>query len=196
MSALARLTIACWDELQWRHHGTGMLQAYIPGSRDTRIHVWHPSLLLPGMSESGGMHNHRFALTSNVLFGQIDHARLDVTADKRGGHVVWDIGLASKSVDKDLLPIEYVTVRVALREVFGAGSDYTLAKWAYHHAQPLGLAMTLVNLIDKDEEKSASLLAPVGRRPVTAFRPQTDENAGMILDILTDARLELERCLW
>lgn len=30
--------------VEFRHHGLGMLQGYLPGSKKARVHIWHPAL--------------------------------------------------------------------------------------------------------------------------------------------------------
>ena len=78
-------------ELRWRHHGIGLLQAYLvegrPGAElalglsdtETRIHVWHPSLRLAGMDDSGLMHDHRFDLESRVLLGAMHDTEIHLS---------------------------------------------------------------------------------------------------------------------
>src|SRR5207247_2472489 len=55
--------------LDWRHHGIGVLQAYV--SANVRVHIWHDRLLLSGMRESGAIHDHRFRLESTILVGAL-----------------------------------------------------------------------------------------------------------------------------
>ena len=82
---------ALFGSLTWRHHGGGMLQAYLPELKTgqhagvPRLHVWHPSLLLPGMVHGGAMHDHRFNFKSTVLAGLLLHSRLTVRPSYSGG---------------------------------------------------------------------------------------------------------------
>lgn len=61
--------------LFWRHHGVGMYQAYLhegDNDEEVRVHVWHPSLVLPTLNVTNGiMHDHRFGFDSYVLQGGI-----------------------------------------------------------------------------------------------------------------------------
>lgn len=194
----ARDILEWWGDLKWRHHGTGMLQAYAPGCDDLRVHVWHPSLLLPGMTESGSMHNHRFHFRSTVLVGSILHDFLSVVRSADGGYIRWSIGLASRSEDKDLAPMEQVLV-VEIEasghagrgpETFRQGDSYEVGKWGFHHARPAEeLAITVVDIRDKDHSGSASLLAPCGTVPVAAFSTTVDPD--LILKILALAHTKL-----
>jgi hypothetical protein len=67
--------------LNWRHHGIGCLQAYLhEGVDEVRVHVWHPSLVLPGFDVSNGAaHDHRFSFESTVLLGALYNTRIDTS---------------------------------------------------------------------------------------------------------------------
>lgn len=175
MNALKREhLIAVWGSLEWRHHGTGMLQAYLP-DRDVRVHVWHPKLLLPGMAMSGAMHNHRFTFVSTVLAGAIEHTHLRTRETTAGAHQLFHIENASKGRDCDLLPGARVTLTMEPDEVFREGRTYGVGKWSFHWARPhIGLAVTWVEIRDKEEHKTASLVCPYGTTPVHAFTHQRD----------------------
>jgi len=180
---LREQALAVWLDLEWRHHGTGMLQAYLPGRDDARIHIWHPILLLPGMTDSGGMHNHRFAFRSTVLCGSLAHSNLRVRPDPEGAYGEWQIDLASRSEDKDIRLIQRVDMQRQDDVVFQTGAIYSLAKWQYHHARPVNLGVTYVEISDKSQDKRASLLAPFGQKPVAAFGNPVHESiaVGFIL---------------
>lgn len=185
-----------WPELKWRHHGTGMLQAYAPDwwpdSEGVRVHVWHPDLLLPGMAASGGMHNHRFGLQSTVLLGSILHSHLLVTPDRDGRYIAWRINFGSRSADKDLAPYQQMRVGAHPTRRLDAGATYKVEKWAYHHARPFkDIAVTYVDLADKEHDATASLLARCGTVPVAAFSHDLDTD--LIKNTLDYARGALER---
>ena len=61
--------------LRWRHHGLGMLQAEL--SESLRVHVWHPSLVSPGMVWPRCVHDHRFDIGSVVVVGAVRDVRPD-----------------------------------------------------------------------------------------------------------------------
>ena len=65
MLELAVAATAPESGIPFRHHGIGVLQAYL--TEHERVHLWHPSLRLPGMRTSGGMHDHRFAMSFGIL---------------------------------------------------------------------------------------------------------------------------------
>ena len=73
-------------QLDWRHHGVGMYQAYLhEGDEEVRIHIWAPSLVLPGFDVTNGiMHDHRFGFKSYVLHGAIYNERWEGEKDPDG----------------------------------------------------------------------------------------------------------------
>lgn len=73
-------------KLQWRHHGIGVLQAYLhEGDHETRVHVWHPDLVLPEFTpENGLVHDHRFGFTSFVMHGAIYDEAWELEVDNGG----------------------------------------------------------------------------------------------------------------
>lgn len=168
--------LSIWNMLEWRHHGIGMLQAYVPG-KDIRVHIWHPSLARPGMVTSGAMHNHRFGFKSTILCGSILHSYLRTQESAAGAHQLFHIENASRGRDSDLVAGPRVTLTMEPDQVFGDGrcERYYIGKWSFHWARPhLGLAVTWVEIHDKDESKPASMVCPYGIKPVHAFTHQRD----------------------
>lgn len=97
----ARLLLSCAD-LEWRHHGIGVLQAYASTGPylqppwatkmdELRFHIWHPDLVIPGIQENGAAHNHRFHLSSVVLLGNIDHVELKLIPKPAGKYTVMQL---------------------------------------------------------------------------------------------------------
>lgn len=172
-------------KLKWRHHGVGMLQAYYTPTQ--RVHVWHPDLLLPGMTTSGAMHNHRFAFESEVLLGSILHTHLSVTDARFGAHQLFAIENASEGRDCDIVAKERVSLETGPDFRFEALTVYRIDKWAFHWARPYGrdLAVTWVEIQDKNSKASATLVAPYGTQPVHALAHNV--NAAMVQDILNTA---------
>src|SRR5690348_2835579 len=80
------LIVGLWPHLSWRHAGFGALQAYIRegGERELRVHLWHPSLIKPGIEESGLCHDHRFYMRSSVLAGAILQTEFRLEPDSKG----------------------------------------------------------------------------------------------------------------
>lgn len=93
------LVLAIWPYLRWRHAGFGALQAYIRegDQRELRVHLWHPSLVKPGIKESGLCHDHRFFLRSNVLVGSILQTEFEVWEDIEGDWETYAVTHARKA---------------------------------------------------------------------------------------------------
>lgn len=72
--------------LKWRHHGIGVLQAYLREGDgvEHRLHIWSRSLIKPGIDVSGDAHDHRFDMVSHVLSGSVANVEWDVAASPRG----------------------------------------------------------------------------------------------------------------
>lgn len=170
MNALIEEVLDLWLKLEWRHHGTGMLQAYTPKG-DARVHIWHPDLLVPGIVTSGSMHNHRYGFHSEVLVGAIVHTFIDVCQTKYGAHQLWLCPLeGAKGVDCPLEPAERVVLQMHEDEVYHADDGYVIRKGEYHWARPAGgLAVTYVKIFDKDPTINSRIVCPYGTTPVHAF---------------------------
>jgi len=76
--AMRAMALALFPQMQWRHHGIGVLQGYVAEDvePEVRLHVWATELVKPGMAESGDIHDHRFDLLSHVLCGQVGHEEI------------------------------------------------------------------------------------------------------------------------
>lgn len=193
-----------WNDLEWRHHSTGLLQAYLPNDPGARVHIWNRGLKL---RDSGELHNHRFTLQSHILVGRITHERLILTPDENGSHDVWDIPGASQGSNDALRLHDRSSVkgtRVNIERVercnFTAGDSYTVRKWDFHHArqepEDTELTVTFVRLHDKETTAPASLLYPAGRKPEHAFTEDEDTKGlikALTVSLVHDARLHLRK---
>lgn len=57
----------------WRAHGIGMLRTYLdPATKNWRLHLWHPRLIVPGISL---MHTHPWTFKSWVIAGRLSNQR-------------------------------------------------------------------------------------------------------------------------
>lgn len=192
-----------WDALKWRHHSTGLLQAYVPKYDGAmRVHIWNKRLKL---RDSGEMHNHRFTLQSHVLVGSLTHERLVLTPDEAGGsHNVWEIPGASQGSDAELRLHERksdkgsrVNVERTDKCQFMSGDSYTVRKWDFHHARQedddAELTVTVVRLLNKETTAPAALLYPVGHRPRHAFTDKPEP--ALMTSLIQDSRLHLRKTL-
>jgi hypothetical protein len=169
--------------LKWRHHGIGVLQAYLhEGDTETRIHVWHPALVLADFNETNGLvHDHRFDFDSYVLLGSICNTRFQLEPDPTGEWVKYGVTHARKALEEygsfsnplGLLDEARYTAR---RETkwYGASSIYSMKAREFHMSHVNELTVTLIvktGLVD-----GSSVI--IGKRDVPlihAFEhPETD----------------------
>lgn len=149
-------------EIAWTHHGLGMLQGKL--DQATRIHLWHPLLITDEMSGLRAIHDHRFELTSHVLYGElvdvshrvmlnepgspsasvwaIPHKEIQTEGDKHGGRAVF-LGRAA------IVP--------GRRKRHTRGDVYTIPARAWHTTELVGPAITLVTR-DKFDAEPARVL--------------------------------------
>lgn len=188
LNALRAMAAKLLPTLNWRHHGIGVLQAYI--SQYTRLHIWHDRLHRPRMRDSGGIHDHRFRLESTILIGGLTNRECVLD---RGVHPpTYDIyEVINASTGKTDPPTK---TRDQVSVVFGdveleEGDTYSYPKRAFHETIHHGVTITLVTKHEQ-EDAPARLLAPVGTTPVHAFHASIDR--ATIEDIVHEA----ENLLW
>ena len=170
------LLIALWPQLVWRHAGFGALQAYIRegGERELRVHLWHPSLVKPGIEESGLCHDHRFDMRSSVLVGGIIQIEFRLEPDPKGYWQTNRVLHAREAMARggsfhhDPLPTGDRFRRYPLTFEFDAGTGYAFDKFAFHETHAKGVTVTLVEKTAQ-EDVNARILAPHDKPIVHAF---------------------------
>lgn len=160
--------------LQWRRHGIGCLQAYVfeGAQEEFRIHVWSERLMLPGIAESGNIHNHRFNLSSRVLLGKLEHTEYLIHPDEDWTHETYDFVHARLHTDENRADMRATGDRYSVESgmfIFSEGSRYTFPRGAFHSSRALTpVVVTFCTKRDQRDER-AQVLAPVGTKPVPAF---------------------------
>jgi hypothetical protein len=173
--ALAARLASLLPALEWRWHGIGALQAYIYEGLtvEERVHIWSPSLILPGMVESGNAHDHRFELASTVVAGQLLHTEWQtIRNDDAGDHETYDFVHARLQTDENRAAMRPTGERFFVSKFaipLAAGDYYEFDRGAFHSSLPL--TDTVVTVIEKRRqlETKARVIAPVNTRPVPAF---------------------------
>lgn len=192
LTQLRQLVLANFDHLQWRHHGIGVLQAYLHEGTEPefRVHVWHPALARPGINESGDCHDHRFDLRSTILAGYLEenfYGEPTPSLDGPWGMYTVENARAAgpeKNFDGACLPIKGRFSAVGDYRVYSAGCTYSHPRGTFHRTMARELAVTFCAMSEKRGQ--ARLLVPYGREPVHAFgepAPQELQNR-----ILSEAR--------
>lgn len=171
------MLVALWPGLKWRHAGFGALQAYIRegGENELRVHIWHPSLIKPGIEESGLCHDHRFHMRSSVLAGKIVQTEFRLLPNNRDGdwetfrvlHAREAMARGGSFHHDPISTGEYFFRESVVFEV-GAGAGYIFDKFAFHETRAEGTTVTLVEK-SAQEDVNARILAPRGKPIVHAF---------------------------
>jgi hypothetical protein len=175
-------------DLKWRRHGIGCLQAYLSegGLIETRIHIWDPSAIRPGILDHGDVHDHRFTLESTVLTGEIEHTEADVISDENGEYRLYhvtharaDIGARYELVPGPLTELAG-PVRLETRSgIIASGECYTFERGAFHRSTTHGLTVTLVCKLNQIEKKAIIVSKPP---PVHAFEKDDDFDPGPLVE--------------
>lgn len=179
--ALKALGARRFKELSWRHNGIGVLQGYVAEglqSTESRFHIWHPDLILPGMAEGGLYHDHRFDLVSSVLYGEIHHDELGILPDVNGEFEFALVHNARKAKSMGgHRDGEYHSDPERTGERFNlshnpmvitADHTYSFPKAGFHGSSSPGLAITYV--VKKNQENiRAKLIVPFGKEYTHAF---------------------------
>lgn len=156
-----------WDALNWRHHKTGMLQAYLPND-GRRIHIWHRDLLEDGMTERGAMHDHRFSFVSDILVGSLTNTDLRFEEDPSGSSRVWEVCGASTGIVANWRKRELGNLHHFLTASHLAGQRYSMRKgefhWARLEAWDPEMAITVI-VPTTAKVRNARVIMPAGKAP-------------------------------
>lgn len=200
--------------LEWRHHGIGLLQAYVvQGPVEYRLHVWHPDLRFVD-EDSGMIHDHRFELESRVLLGAIyDTEVVTHRADKgwvipRPVYQVWEVENARKAAMSgegwvrkvgenepgvlSFLDGSPLCTIATYEHVYSQGARYTYPARKFHRSETKELTVTLVKKTGQDE-RPARILARVGATPKHGIGAPMMRVVARDDDVVDDPR---ERFIW
>lgn len=132
----------------------------------SRLHVYCPDLFPSTVDEqSGSIHDHRFIMSSRVLFGGLRHHVYDVKPSEYGDHVVWEV------VNDEFYFVERVTLSHKGITVLEKGDDYKFGGtgW-FHYVEAIGPTMTCVTRI-AEEPNGIHIITRNDQQPKNAFDP-------------------------
>lgn len=159
----------------WRAHGIGVLQKYVD---EYRVHVWHSDLLSIGLE--GGIHNHRYDLTSTLLYGELLQEEWLPEENKDG---FWELWEHSNSTDSDRNPRKLnKTYRLTCESVrLKAGVEYSFPAFAFHRSVPVD--EICISVIERSNFSGKSqALIPKGQTPVNGLdKPATKQDIEKVL---------------
>ncbi len=168
-AALQVAVLRAFPTLEWRHHGIGVLQAYLKenSAPEVRVHIWHPLLERQGAIHEGGIHNHRFDMRSTVLLGSIEHVEYDVQPAVDGLWEKYEVMHArAGSALPEKLPGTFS--KQNLRWTVHAGSAYEFKRGAFHRSHAAELTVTVVTKYNQTSD-NAVILVPTGITPRHMF---------------------------
>jgi hypothetical protein len=160
--------------LTWRHHGIGVLQAYLTEQdQEVRVHLWHPDFLA---RDAPRIHDHRFEMRSSVLLGELEHTEFVLREDPRGVWQRWSLTHARAGItDPPVLEPGYFAADITMGCI-KEGEVYGFPMRRFHTTRVDDLCVTLVTKVEQCDLRSM-LLAPRGTTPSHGFlveRPAVD----------------------
>lgn len=194
----------------WRWHGLGMLQRELPGSSGvTRVHVWHPNLIRVPMENFRRVHDHRFDITSLVIFGKITDVHYDVQharspilgpikGDGRPENVantkMWAITHAKVQTGDDVREIADVYAERAWSAPRVAGNIYSISRRNFHMTEVNALALTVVtrsNFLESGPIGNARVLGDTAHSAIAGNHGPIPRDDEVIYDVLHEVRVRL-----
>lgn len=180
-------------KLEWRHHGIGVLQAYLEEGEgvEHRLHIWSRSLLKPGIDASGDVHDHRFDMVSHVLFGKIVNEEWHLTADPEGTLTTMTLvnARAAGAAHNFHAPMQPTHERYVCEPRFAwvpAGFLYRFPKKHFHRSPHDRFAITWVEKHNQVNEP-ARIVHPIDIPAVAAFGHEPDR---VHIEALEDLAIE------
>ncbi len=193
-AALVALVAVAIPVISWRHHGIGVLQGYLIENTEpeVRIHIWDPELVKGGIKGNGDVHDHRFDMTSHVIFGNVVHEEWHEVPSPDGPLVTTILTHARAAAHSKYHGPTVTTENRYFADVksytIPAGFKYTYPAKSFHCSPVTGLAITVVEKHNQRSEP-ARILHPMDSPFVPAFGH--DENPALLVRVLNKARAAL-----
>lgn len=181
-AAMRLMVKSLFPSLTWRHHGIGVLQAYVSEKTEPelRVHIWARELLKHGIENNGDIHDHRFDLVSHVLAGAVGHEEFLPTPQPGGpwrmmslthARAAKETGYHGPTTDLDG---EYTVERNGM--FIPAGCTYYFPASAFHRSMLGPRPDVAITVVEKRAQKDvpARLLYTVPQTPVMAFGHDMD----------------------
>ena len=193
---LKRLVLSKIENLSWRRHGIGCLQAYISEKTDPeiRVHIWHDKAIRENIRNRGDIHNHRFLLESTVLYGNLDHIVYNPfvieSIDDDSRRQKWKLfNVVNYRKDPQarykLQNILEGSISIDKYHRICEGQKYVFEKGAFHKTIANGLCITYVVKRDQDSNIKANIVAKADFPVIHAF--EHPEEFNYTEEILQDA---------
>lgn len=154
-----------------RVHGNGFLQLDLNDEGTKRLHVWDNEL--PRQKVATPIHDHVFALRSEVIVGTLIHEELFARPlDSDGTHRVYRAQQEPGTQNTILVPDPaQVILELEQRLILGVGSIYTFPSLHLHQTNHRGTTATIMEKIGAPKEYGRPrVLVPVGQEPDNEFK--------------------------
>lgn len=154
-----------------RVHGNGFLQLDLNDEGTRRLHIWHDDL--PRQTVATPIHDHVFALRSEVILGTLIHEVLEPVGawDEDATHVTYRAQQEPGTQNTILVPdAGQVKLKVTQRLILKAGSIYTFPAYELHQTDHRGITATIMEKIKAPLEYGRPrVLVPIGQEPDNEF---------------------------
>ena len=169
-----------------RFHGNGFLQMYINDNQ--RLHIWTPELP-PIRNHNATIHDHRFDLHSDVLFGLLGHKTFDLEEDIEGSHRIIQLEGASKVRKRPghFVEDEYFNLILRHGYMFAAGSSYTFKSRLFHDSYSNEFTVTVITKSDTINSFARIVMEKEFEQPTHAFDPKTQPSQEVLWDTIYTA---------
>ena len=167
-----------------RFHGNGFVQLYVGEGK--RLHIWSPRL--PAIRDHNAtLHNHRYDVHSEVLYGKLIHTIYSIIDDPRGKYQR-NVVNTSNPEDKPLTGPEGTGQRVSLVDIgryeMSAGSFYVFPYPFFHTSEARELTVTLFEQVNDDRSRHPVVISPFGKAPTHAFDPATAPSEEVLWEVI------------
>jgi len=139
------------------------------------VHIWHRSLVAPGIRGFGDMHDHRFDFLSRVLCGELTNRVYQQSVNDSGGYDVYSVVNAREqkektgSYDGSVQLVGRCDAELDYADQQAAGSEYFFpARW-FHVTSFAETTVTLVTKCAAIPDYRARILVPHGAKLIHAF---------------------------
>lgn len=168
-----------------RVHGNGFIQLDLNDEGTKRLHIWDDSV--PRQEVATPIHDHVFALRSNVILGTLVHEELEPLEDwDYGTHRIYRARQEERTQNTILVPDKgLVQLTVVQHLVLGAGSIYTFPAGKLHQTDHYGLTATVMDKLHAPEDYGRPrVLVPKDSSPDNKFR-RDEQDEDLLWDLIS-----------
>ncbi len=154
-----------------RFHGNGFIQLYL--SERKRLHIWSPNLP-PIRSHNARIHDHRYDMISEILWGKLQHTTFDVCIMSTGNYDMIQLDGASEVRHKPgHILLDKYSREIKHQYCFAKGSSYSFNRHLFHDSAADTFTVTIMTKGAENSDSFARIIVPTGtKQPTHAFAPE------------------------